>query len=185
MGWPRQDTGALSPCASCHVYRRDARGTRNVIRPTAVARSRGRCDASVVGFEWDPTLYSGSAPFYLEGRLPYAPGMADALARALELDGRGRLLDVGCGPGIVALELASLFEQVVGLDADPDMIAEAEAETRRRGVENARWEHLRAEELPAGLGRFRVATLAQSFHWMQRERVASTFRALVVGTAPV
>ena len=60
-----------------------------------------------MGFEWDSTLYSGSARFYLQGRLPYAPGMADAVARELELDGRGRLLDIGCGPGIVPLELAS------------------------------------------------------------------------------
>jgi SAM-dependent methyltransferase len=134
---------------------------------------------SVVRFEWDPTLYSGSARFYVEGRLPYAPGMADALARALELDGRRRLLDVGCGPGIVALELASLFEEVVGLDADADMIAEAEAEAQRRGVANARWEHLRAEALPAGLGRFRVAMLAQSFHWLDRERVAATIHGML------
>ena len=134
---------------------------------------------SSVEFTWDPSLYSGSARFYREGRLPYAPGMADAVARGLGLDGRGRLLDIGCGPGIVALELASLFEEVVGLDADPGMVAEAEAEARRRGVENARWEHLRAEELPAELGRFRVATFAQSFHWMDRERVAARVHAML------
>lgn len=130
-------------------------------------------------FAWDPTLYAGSARFYLEGRLPYAPDLADALARSLGLDGRGRLLDVGCGPGIVALELVSQFEEIVGLDADPDMIAEAEREARRRRVGNARWVTLRAEELPAALGRFRVATLAQSFHWMDRERVAGTVRTML------
>jgi SAM-dependent methyltransferase len=95
------------------------------------------------------------------------------------LDGRRRLLDVGCGPGIVALELASQFEEIVGLDADPDMIAEAEREARRRRVGNARWVTLRAEVLPAALGRFRVATLAQSFHWMDRERVAWTIRTML------
>jgi SAM-dependent methyltransferase len=131
-----------------------------------------------VGFR-DPTLYSGSARFYLAGRLPYAPGMAEAVSTALRLDGRGRLLDVGCGPGIVALELASMFEEIVGIDADADMVAEAEAEARRRGVLNARWEQLRAEELPARLGRFRVATLAQSFHWMDRERVAGAFHSML------
>jgi SAM-dependent methyltransferase len=132
-----------------------------------------------VGFEWDPNLYSGSARFYLKGRLPYAPAMARAIARELELDGRGRLLDVGCGPGIVALDLASLFEEVVGIDADSDMVAEAEAEARRLGIMNARWEHIRAEELPAGLGLFRVVTLAQSFHWMNREQVAATIHAML------
>ena len=127
----------------------------------------------------DPTLYRGSARFYRNGRLPYAPGMADALARALGLDGRGRLIDVGCGPGVVALELASMFERVVGIDADADMIAEADAEARRREITNVRWMTLRAEQLPAGLGRFRVATFAQSFHWTDRERVAPILRSML------
>jgi hypothetical protein len=52
-----------------------------------------------MGFERDPTLYSGSARFYLEGWLAYAPSMADTPVRTLGLDGTGRLLDVGCGAG--------------------------------------------------------------------------------------
>lgn len=132
-----------------------------------------------MSWDWDPSLYRGSARYYLEGRLPYAPGLADALARELGLDGRGRLVDVGCGPGIVALELARLFEMVVGIDADPDMIAEAAREARRRGVENGEWLTMRAEELPGELGPFRVATLAQSFHWMERERVAQAIHAML------
>jgi SAM-dependent methyltransferase len=126
-----------------------------------------------------PTLYRGSARYYLEGRLPYAPGLADAFARELGLDGRGRLIDIGCGPGIVALELAALFEEVVGVDADPDMIAEALREARRRGVGSGQWLTMRAEELPGELGQFRVATLAQSFHWMERERVAEAIHGML------
>jgi SAM-dependent methyltransferase len=110
--------------------------------------------------------------------------MAEALRAELELDGRGRLLDVGCGPGSAALVFAPLFEQVVGIDADADMVAEAERQAAVRGVENAEWLVLRAEELPAGLGLFRVAMFAQSFHWMDRPRVARTvFGMLVPGGA--
>src|SRR3712207_2218170 len=100
------------------------------------------------GWQWDETLYRGSARFYERGRLPYPPGLADALAAALDLDGRGRLLDVGCGPGIVALRLAHLFEAVVGLDADAAMLAEAEQRASELGVTNASWVHARAEDLP-------------------------------------
>jgi hypothetical protein len=39
--------------------------------------------------------------------------------------------------------------------------------------------HLRAEELPAGLPPVRVSTFAQSFHWMDRRRVAGTVRGMV------
>jgi 2-polyprenyl-3-methyl-5-hydroxy-6-metoxy-1,4-benzoquinol methylase len=68
--------------------------------------------------EWDETLFAGAAAYYNRGRLPSAPGLADAFKNAFGLDGRGRLLDVGCGPGTVALPLAGLFREVVGLDAD-------------------------------------------------------------------
>ena len=67
----------------------------------------------------------GAAAHYEPGRLPYAPALAEALERSLGLDGRGRLLDVGCGPGTVTLLLARLFEEVVGLDPDGDMLREA------------------------------------------------------------
>jgi len=126
-----------------------------------------------VALLWDELLYAGSAPYYARGRLPYPPELADALRDELELDGSGRLLDVGCGPGSLSLLLAPLFEHVVGIDADPGMIEQAEREAERRGVANATWFHLRAEALPGGLGTFRVAAFAQSFHWMERERVAA------------
>jgi hypothetical protein len=133
----------------------------------------------MAGWEWDATLYGGSAPYYLEGRLPYAPHLAQALVDALDLDGTGRLIDVGTGPGPIAMDLASFFEEVLGIDADAAMVSEAAREGRRRGIENATWLTLRGEDLPAGLGSFRVATFAQSFHWMQRERVARALRHML------
>ncbi|MGZ4521280.1 MAG: class I SAM-dependent methyltransferase [Mycobacteriaceae bacterium] len=133
----------------------------------------------MTGSRWDETLYRGSASYYAQGRLPYPAAMAEALRAELESDGRGRLLDVGCGPGSAALVFAPLFGQVVGIDADADMIAEAERQAASHGVENAEWRVLRAEELPAGLGSFRVATFAQSFHWMDRPRVAHTVFAML------
>lgn len=69
----------------------------------------------VRGWEWDDTLFLGSASYYQRGRLPYAPGLPDVLAEILMLDGRGRLIDVGCGPGTLALSLAHLFGDVVGV----------------------------------------------------------------------
>src|SRR5713226_5066687 len=105
--------------------------------------------------------------------MPYPPETPGVLGDALGLDGRARLLDVGCGPGSLTLVLAALFGEVVGVDADRDMLVEAEREARRSGIANVRWVNRRAEELPAGLGRFRVVTFAQSFHWMDRAHVAS------------
>jgi SAM-dependent methyltransferase len=132
-----------------------------------------------MAWEWDETLYAGSAPYYAQGRMPYPPELADALRDELSLDGTGRLLDVGCGPGSLTLLLAPLFAEGAGVDPDAGMLAEAAREAERRGVENVRWVNRRAEELPAGLGTFRVATFAQSFHWMERVRVAAAVREML------
>jgi SAM-dependent methyltransferase len=128
---------------------------------------------------WDPRLYEGSASYYARGRLPYPPELAAALRDDLDLDGTGRLLDVGCGPGSLTLLLAPLFAEVVGVDPDPGMLAEAKREAAQRGIRNARWAALPAEALPADLGSFRVATFAQSFHWMDQPRVAATVRDML------
>ena len=128
-------------------------------------------------WRWDPSLFAGTARHYGVGRMPYPPALADTLREALGLDGAGRLLDLGCGPGSVTLPLAPLFEQVVGVDADPEMVAEARRGAVSAGVRNADWVVARAEELPDHLGAFRVATLAQSFHWFDRPRVAATLHA--------
>jgi SAM-dependent methyltransferase len=128
---------------------------------------------------WDKSLFEGAAPYYLRGRIPYAEGLADSIAKVLGLDGRGRLLDVGCGPGIIVLRLAHLFEGVVGLDPDAGMLQEAQRAAQEQRAENASWVHLRAEDLPAGLGTFRVITFAQSFHWMDRPKVAAASWAMI------
>ena len=131
-------------------------------------------------WQWDETLYAGSAAHYPRGRVAYPQAMADALRDELGLDGSGRLLDVGCGPGPAALLLARLFDQVVGVDADADMLAEAARQAERLRIGNACWVHMRAERLPDGLGVFDVALFAQSFHWMDRARVARATRAMLV-----
>ena len=130
-------------------------------------------------WSWDESLYAGSAAYYLRGRFPYPQELADALRHELVLDGTGRLLDVGCGPGPLTLLLAPLFERAIGVDADADMLAAARAEAERRGVANAEFVRLRAEELPAGLGRFRLVSFAQSFHWMDRRLVAERVKPML------
>lgn len=84
------------------------------------------------------------------------------------------LMLVACGPGIVTLPLATRFDEAVGLDPDVTMLAETECRAGSMGLAKVRWVRARAEELPPDLGTFRVATFAQSFHWMDRPRVAAT-----------
>ncbi|HTW98439.1 MAG TPA: class I SAM-dependent methyltransferase, partial [Acidimicrobiales bacterium] len=122
---------------------------------------------------YDPTIYRGSAPHYAVGRPPYSPALEATLAEAAGLDGQGRLLDAGCGPGILALRLAHLVEEVVGLDPDPAMLAEARRRADERGISNVSWVQALAEDLPgAAPGPYRVVTFGQSFHWTAEREVA-------------
>ena len=99
--------------------------------------------------------------------------------QALHLDESGVLLDVGCGPGTLTLLLAPYVAQAIGVDADPDMLAEASRLADQQHLRNVVWRQLRAEELPADLPAPRVVTFAQSFHWMVRPQVAAAVRAML------
>lgn len=130
-------------------------------------------------WEWDASLFKGTAAHYWRGRPPYSPALAEVVAAAVDLDGQPRLLDVGCGPGVIALQLSELFDQVVGLDPDGAMLDEAARVAAERRITNVSWVLMRAEDLPGHLERFRVVSFAQSFHWMDRPRVALTTRVML------
>ncbi len=66
---------------------------------------------------------------------------------------RGRVLDLGCGPGRHALYLQSKGHAVVGLDASPTQVALA----RIRGVQEVYLGNVR--RIPAGLGTFDTVLL--------------------------
>ena len=122
---------------------------------------------------YDPATYRGAAVHYRYGRPGYSPRLAALLRAELDLDGCGRLLDVGCGPGALTVRLAHLFQDAVGLDPDPAMIAEGRRAAQERDVANITWVRARAEDLPeAAPGPYRLVTFGQSFHWTDQVRVA-------------
>lgn len=125
------------------------------------------------GVPYDPTIYGGSAVHYRRGRPPYSSELESFLARELRLDGTGRLLDAGCGPGFLTVRLAPLFDETVGLDPDADMLTQGRRAAADFGVGGIRWVHARAEDLPdAAPGPYRLVTFGQSFHWTDEQQVA-------------
>jgi SAM-dependent methyltransferase len=134
---------------------------------------------------YDPAIYQGAAGHYRPGRPAYSRQLEAVLAEELNLDGSGRLLDAGCGPGILTVRLAHLFEQAVGLDPDPGMLTEGRRAAQDQGITNIRWVQALAEDLPgAAPGPYRLVTFGQSFHWTDRELVAeAVFDVLEPGGA--
>ena len=121
---------------------------------------------------YDPTLYEGAAPHYAPGRPPYSHELVATLTAEVGLDGAGRLLDAGCGPGILTVELAPSFVDAIGLDPDAEMLAEGARRAREAGIENIRWVRAVAEEIPTlNLGPCRLVTFGQSFQWTDQVAV--------------
>ena len=69
----------------------------------------------MIKMTYDPTLFLGTAAYYSSGRPPYSGDLVPTLVAEARLDGSGRLLDVGCGPGSLSLALANHVEDVIGL----------------------------------------------------------------------
>jgi SAM-dependent methyltransferase len=122
---------------------------------------------------YDPTIYEGSAPYYARGRPPYSRELVATLTNEVGLDGSGRMLDVGCGPGILTVELAQSFTEAIGLDPDAGMLAEGARRAREAGVDNVRWVQAVAEAIPTlDLGPCRLVTFGQSYQWTDQVPVA-------------
>ncbi len=73
------------------------------------------------------------------------------------------LLDVGCGPGTITADLALLVApgEVVGFDAAPDVVAQAQAHAADLGLENLRFEVGDLFALPFAEASFDVVHLHQ------------------------
>jgi ubiquinone/menaquinone biosynthesis C-methylase UbiE len=105
------------------------------------------------------------------------------MAAELSLDGTGQLLDVGCGPGVLELPLARLFERVTALDPEPGMLEVGRQRCQQAGLANICWVQGVAEEIATlGLGPWRVVTFGQSFHRTRQLEVAeAVYDVLVPG----
>jgi ubiquinone/menaquinone biosynthesis C-methylase UbiE len=130
--------------------------------------------------EFDPQAFQGTAEYYSLGRPPYSEELGDTLKQELSLDGRGQLLDVGCGPGVLELELAALFSHAIAIDPEAGMLREGERRCATAGIVNVRWIQGVAEEIPTlDVGSCRVVTFGQSFHRVRQLEVADAIYNLL------
>lgn len=116
--------------------------------------------------------FAGTARYYARYRVPYPQALLDDLRRRAAITGGGRLLDLACGPGRVALPLAPYFQEVWAVDLEPEMIEVGREEAARRGVTNVRWLAGRAEDVAAPPGSCELITISEAFHRLDRWTIA-------------
>src|SRR5436190_21187959 len=89
--------------------------------------------------EFPLDAFAGTAGYYLRYRPPYPAALLDDLVERAGVTGEGRLLDLACGPGRVALALVASFREVWAIDIEPEMIEVGQNEATRRGVNTITW----------------------------------------------
>ncbi|MFH9561260.1 class I SAM-dependent methyltransferase [Streptomyces globisporus] len=108
-------------------------------------------------------LFAGTAEHYIRYRSQYPNAALDEISRAsLPLD--GRVLDIGSGPGTVAIPLAERGLDVTAMDPNPDMLVAGSRDAERRGV-RLKWVEGDSEHLPEMTG-VATVTIGDAFHWM-------------------
>ena len=123
--------------------------------------------------------FVGTAPFYAEFRPGYPSELWDSLTRDANLNGTGRVLDLGSGPATATIELAKRAGSVVAVDLDLEMVAEGQRITAAAGCANVEWLCQAAELISFPAGHFGLIVIASAFHWMDRPLVASKCRSML------
>ena len=121
--------------------------------------------------DYGADLFKGTAWYYARYRPLYPASLVRYIVDKFSLDGEGRLLDLGCGTGQLALRFQDWFDDIVGIDPEPEMLDEARRLSIDNRVDNVQWLQGKAEEQANDLGTFRLITIAKAFHWMDRETV--------------
>lgn len=95
------------------------------------------------------------------------PGHYDAMQVLIEMSEVSRedvVLDVACGPGLVACEFARHAHQVTGIDITPAMIEQAEKRQRVQNLTNVSWQVGTATPLPFTDNSFSLVLTRYSYH---------------------
>jgi ubiquinone/menaquinone biosynthesis C-methylase UbiE len=78
------------------------------------------------------------------------------------------VLDVCCGPGSIALQLAPLVAHVTGVDVTPAMLEQARIAQVQRNITNAAWQQGDIYALPFAAASFSLVTSGAAFHHITR-----------------
>lgn len=101
--------------------------------------------------------------------IPFAhlPGHLTAIQMLIELSGvtrEDRVLDVACGPGLVACQFTQVAQHVTGIDLTEPMLEQARSRQHELGLPNLSWDLETISPLPYASHAFSIVLSRYSFH---------------------
>lgn len=122
--------------------------------------------------------FDSTVPFYARYREPYPASFFREVARRERLQGTERLIDIGCGPGLLTIGFAPHVKSCVGVDVETEMLEAARVEAARAGV-HVDLVQARIENLPSDIGHFHAVTIGRALHWFDREEALAVLERIV------
>ncbi len=116
---------------------------------------------------YEPHRFQSAAAYYLAGRPAYAPRLIRRVVELCGLRDADRVLDLGCGPGQLAVAFAAYAGSVTAMDPEPEMLRVAAAAAAEAGVDVS-FVNGSSYDLAPSLGPIRIVTIGRAFHWMDR-----------------
>ncbi|MBR0905377.1 class I SAM-dependent methyltransferase [Bradyrhizobium liaoningense] len=122
--------------------------------------------------------FASTASLYEHLRPPYPREFFRTVTRKLGLTKDSSLIDLGTGPGLLALGFGPYVGRVVGVDPEPAMLDAARRAAASAGQALTLIEG-KAETLADDIGSFDVVTIGRALHWMDREPTLARLDRLV------
>jgi ubiquinone/menaquinone biosynthesis C-methylase UbiE len=128
---------------------------------------------------YEPRRFRSAVPFYQRFRLAYPDRLLRRVIAFTGLAPGAAVLDLGTGPGLLAVPLAAAGMRVTAADPEPDMLDAAAEAAARAGVTLELWRG-GSYELRPDHGPYRLVTMGRAFHWMERTATLELLQQIIV-----
>ena len=128
---------------------------------------------------YDPRRFQTTVPFYARYRLGYPDLLIQRVIERLGMAPGDAVMDLDCGPGLLAIPFAKAGMKVTAVDPEPDMLEAAHTAALEAGVSINFWQFSSFDLVP-GMGPFKLVTMGRSFHWMDRAATLEILDRLIV-----
>lgn len=134
--------------------------------------------SAVATAPFEPHRFRSTVEHYVANRPRYPMSLLQLILNRIGHGEGARVLDLGCGPGFLAIGFAELGCVALGVDPSPDMLeaARAAAAEAKANVTFRKGSSYDLEVLP---GPFDLCVMGRSFHWMDRAATVRTLERLI------